>query len=158
MSPRAAARLESLGFIQVYDYAAGKADWAAMGFATEGKAAERPRAGDVARKGVPTCHLGERLGDVRQRTEAAGWNVCLVLDDNGVLLGRLRRPALAEDSDVLVERVMEEGPTTIRPNTELKGIIRRLHAKKVGTIVVTKSDGRLIGILYRQDGDEQLEK
>jgi len=27
MSPRAASRLESLGFRDVYDYAAGKADW-----------------------------------------------------------------------------------------------------------------------------------
>jgi hypothetical protein len=27
MSPRAAWRLESIGFGQVYDYAAGKADW-----------------------------------------------------------------------------------------------------------------------------------
>ena len=158
MSPRAAARLESLGFTQVYDYAAGKADWAAMGLLTEGKAAERPRAGDIARKEVPTCHLSERLSDVRQRTEAAGWNVCLVLDDNGILLGRLRQRALHKDPDAIVEKVMEEGPTTIRPNTELENIIRRMQAKKVGSIVVTKSDGRLIGILYRQDGEEQLEK
>jgi hypothetical protein len=27
MSPRAASRLESIGFEQVYDYVAGKADW-----------------------------------------------------------------------------------------------------------------------------------
>jgi len=31
MSPRAASRLESLGFRDVYDYAAGKADWFAAG-------------------------------------------------------------------------------------------------------------------------------
>src|SRR5689334_6170303 len=35
LSPRAAARLESLGFADVYDYAAGKADWIAMGLPTE---------------------------------------------------------------------------------------------------------------------------
>jgi hypothetical protein len=29
MSPRAASRLESLGFTQVNDYVAGKADWVA---------------------------------------------------------------------------------------------------------------------------------
>jgi rhodanese-related sulfurtransferase len=34
LSPRAAWRLESLGFKEVYDYAGGKADWLANGFAT----------------------------------------------------------------------------------------------------------------------------
>ncbi|HZD11627.1 MAG TPA: hypothetical protein VE553_09825, partial [Candidatus Binatia bacterium] len=115
MSPRAAARLDSLGFTQVYDYVAGKMDWAAMGWPTEGKAADRPRAGDIARKGVPTCRLDERVGDVHARTEAAGWNVCLVVSEGGVLLGRLRQRALKQDHGALVEQVMEEGPTTIRP-------------------------------------------
>ena len=36
MSPRAAARLESLGFRQVYDYVAGEADWFASGLPMEG--------------------------------------------------------------------------------------------------------------------------
>jgi hypothetical protein len=34
MSPRAAWRLERFGF-EVYDYAAGKADWTAPGLPTE---------------------------------------------------------------------------------------------------------------------------
>ena len=36
MSPRAACRLESLGFGEVYDYVAGKLDWMAAGLPTEG--------------------------------------------------------------------------------------------------------------------------
>jgi hypothetical protein len=35
MSPRAACRLELLGFTQVYDNVAGKADWLAHGLPTE---------------------------------------------------------------------------------------------------------------------------
>ena len=65
MSPRAAWRLESFGFTDVYDYAAGKLDWLAAGLPTEGTNAERPRAADVARRDVPTCHLEEGLGDVQ---------------------------------------------------------------------------------------------
>ncbi len=38
MSPRAASRLESLGFREAYDYAAGKADWFAAGLPMEGPA------------------------------------------------------------------------------------------------------------------------
>src|SRR6266511_4403171 len=38
MSPRAAWRLESMGFAEVYDYVAGKADWGAAGLPLEGTA------------------------------------------------------------------------------------------------------------------------
>ncbi len=40
MSPRAAWRLESLGFTRVYDYVAGKVDWFAAGFPREGRLAQ----------------------------------------------------------------------------------------------------------------------
>lgn len=39
MSPRAACRLEQLGFAEVYDYTTGKADWLAHGLDTEGEQA-----------------------------------------------------------------------------------------------------------------------
>src|SRR5579884_3423720 len=83
MSPRAAWRLESLGFRQVYDYTAGKLDWMAAGLPTEGTGAARPRAGDLARKEVPTCGLDERLGEVRDRVRARGWKVAVVVTRNG---------------------------------------------------------------------------
>jgi hypothetical protein len=44
MSPRAACRLETLGFPEVHDYVAGKADWLAHGRPTEGAQAAVPRA------------------------------------------------------------------------------------------------------------------
>jgi hypothetical protein len=46
MSPRAAWRLEALGFTHVYDYAPSKSDWFANGLPREGKAAAIPWAGD----------------------------------------------------------------------------------------------------------------
>ena len=72
MSPRAAWRLESLGFREVYDYAAGEADWFAGGLPREGRDAAIPRAGDVARRDVPTCGLDDRVGEVRERVRSAG--------------------------------------------------------------------------------------
>ena len=36
MSPRAACRLEAIGFGEVYDYTAGMADWKAAGLDVEG--------------------------------------------------------------------------------------------------------------------------
>jgi hypothetical protein len=50
MAPRAAARLESLGFREVFEYKAGKLDWMAAGLPTEGEGSRRPRAGEAARK------------------------------------------------------------------------------------------------------------
>ena len=47
MSPRAACRLELLGFTQVYDDVAGKADWLAHGLPTEGEQAQVPRVKDI---------------------------------------------------------------------------------------------------------------
>ena len=67
MSPRAACRLELLGFTQVYDYVAGKADWLAHGLPTEGEQAQVPRAKDVLRRDVVTADPKEPVGVVAAR-------------------------------------------------------------------------------------------
>jgi rhodanese-related sulfurtransferase len=90
LSPRAAWRLESLGFAEVYDYVDGELDWLAAGLPTEGRNADVPRAGDVARRDVPTCRLEEPIGQVRERVRAAGWDACVVVNDQRVVLGLLR--------------------------------------------------------------------
>ncbi len=47
MSPRAACRLEALGFEQVYDYVLGIADWKAAGIPIEGDAPNSQRSQEV---------------------------------------------------------------------------------------------------------------
>src|SRR5262249_36215240 len=128
MSARAAWRLESLGFTQVFRYTAGKSDWFAAGLPSEGTRASVPRAGDVARRDVPTCRLTDRIGDVRGRLPATAEPVCVVVNEAQVVLGRLRGPALAADPQLTAEAVMESGPTTIRPNELLADLSRRMHA------------------------------
>ena len=124
----------------------------------EGEYFAIPKASDVARRDVPTCRLSERVGEVHRRTEEAGWNVCLVVNEKKVLLGRLRGKAWEADPDAVVEEVMEDGPTTFRPDKFLKSLIERLFEKKVGTVVITNPDGVLIGLLYRKDGADLLER
>src|SRR5437879_11993489 len=99
----------------VFDYSAGKLDWLAAGLPTEGTNAERPRAGDVARRDVPLCHLGERLGDVSGRMEAAGWDACVVVNEERVVLGLLRAKELRSGPDLSIEGAMRPGPSTFRP-------------------------------------------
>jgi CBS domain-containing protein len=156
MSPRAASRLDSLGFTKVFDYVTGRADWTANGLPTEGRRAEVPSAGDTARRDVPTCRPTERLGDVRERVQAAGQKVCIVTSEGGVVLGRLRGEAFDADPEASVESVMESGPTTIRPDLLLEEITEHMQEQRVGSILVTTSEGRLIGILYRKDAEQRL--
>src|SRR5713226_6269406 len=99
MSPRAAWRLESIGFIRVYDYVAGKADWGSFGLPLEGRRDSATRVGAHALTDVPTCGLGERLQDVCERARTSGWDTCFVIDTRRVVLGRLGRSALARDDD-----------------------------------------------------------
>ncbi len=156
MSPRAAARLESLGFTQVFDYAASKADWTSSGLPTEGNAAGQPRAGDIAQREVPTCSLTDRLGDARNRAQDADQNVCMVVNADGVVLGRLRGDRLQGDTGAAIESVMEDGPTTIRADTSLQEITARMRKRRVGSILVTDPEGRLLGILYRSEAERAV--
>ena len=154
MSPRAACRLESLGFEDVYDYEAGKQDWTAAGLPTEGTAAALPRAGDVARPDVPTCTLDEPLGAVRQRVRAGGWDTCVVVDAGRVVLGLLRRSQLdLPRDDEPVERVMLPGPSTFRPNVDIREMAHYLAEHDLPSAPVTTSDGRLVGLLVREDAE-----
>src|SRR5438445_10823219 len=97
MAPRAAARLETLGFGQVHEYRGGKLDWLAAGLPTEGENSLHARAGDAARKDVPICSLTDRHGDVRDRLKAAGWDAALRVDLVGVVLGLGRSMQLVND-------------------------------------------------------------
>ncbi len=155
MSARAAWRLESLGFAEVYRYTAGKADWLASGLPSEGTRANVPRVGDLARRDVPTCGLRDRVGDVRERVRSAGWDVCIVVNDRNVVLGRLRKEALDADPATSAEQIMEEGPTTYRPNQPAEETARYLAERKVASVMVTTSDGELIGPFYRDDVDQR---
>jgi len=158
MSPRAAWRLESLGFTQVYDYVGGKADWFAAGLPREGKLTSIPRTGDVARRDDVTCRPTDRISVVIDRIRAAGKETCIVTTEGGVILGRVRTDRLDADAQVQVEEVMELGPTTTRADTTLEAIIERLNARKVESILVATSDGRLVGTLYRSDAEARLQE
>lgn len=156
MSARAAWRLESLGFTAVRRYTPGKADWLASGLPTVGKLAQVRRARDVARRDVPTCGLAERVGAVRERVRAAGWDQCIVVNEQRIVLGRLREQALGGDDGANAEAVMEAGPTTIRPDAALDALGKRMRERRVGSMVVSTSDGVLVGVLRRDDVESAL--
>ena len=151
MSPRAAWRLETLGFNDVSDYVDGKLDWMAAGLPTEGTNAERPRAADVARKDAVTCRLDDRLGDVRERVEATGWQAAVVVNEERIVLGLLRKKELGGDPDQRIERVMRPAPSTFRPFVTITEMAAFMVEHELESSPITTSDGRLGGILLKED-------
>jgi Mg/Co/Ni transporter MgtE len=156
MSPRAASRLESIGFEHVYDYVAGKADWGSAGLPLEGRNGSETRAGAYVRADVPSCRLDDRLEDVCEHLHASGWETCFVVDDRHVVLGRLGRRTIRARENVSAEKAMTPGPSTIRPSARLQDIVERMQRQKLSTMPVTTSDGRLVGLLLREDAERAL--
>jgi predicted transcriptional regulator len=150
MSPRAACRLERLGFADVYDYVPGKAAWLAMGLPSEGSVPPGDRAGPLARGDVPTCAPDEEVDQVSHRM--AYWNVCVVVADD-VVLGVLDADGLAEaDSSTAVEDVMRAGPSTFRPSITKRELAEWMDGQGgIGHTLITTLDGRLVGLVTRDD-------
>ena len=150
MSPRAASRLDSLGFPRVYDYAAGKADWGSYGLPLEGSADSGARISSITTAEAPTCRLGESVADVAARL-LEGWDICVVTDDRHVVLGLLGRAALRSERQATVEHAMTAGPSTIRPSARISAIRERMRDQNLTRIIVSRSDGTLVGILRHED-------
>jgi len=151
MSPRAAVRLDSLGFERVYDYAPSKVDYLARGLPREGEKAGEQRAADLLRDDVVRCRLGDRIDRVRDKVDTSPYGFALVLDEREVLLGRLRRLTLAGDGGATAEETMEAGPSTIRADTSVEKLRERLEGGGLNIAVVTTPDGVLMGIVCRAD-------
>ena len=151
MSSRAAWRLESLGFTQVYDYTDGKLDWLAAGLPTKGSNASRPRVGDVARRDVPTCTPDDGMAAVRRRASDAGWDACVVVNAERAVFGLLRAEELAKGSDEPVVAVMRPAPSTFRPHVPIEEMAHYMVHHDLASSPITTSDGRLVGLLRVED-------
>ena len=156
MSPRAASRLESIGFEKVFDYVAGKADWGSVGLPLEGAEGSETRAGAHVRINVPTCGPHDHLREVCERLDESGWDTCFVVDERRVVLGRLGRRAIRGREEVTAEQAMTLGPSTIRPSARLHAVVERMQRQQLTNLPVTTSDGRLAGLLLRDDAERAL--
>ncbi len=158
MSPRAAWRLEGLGFSKVYDYAPSKVDWFAAGLPMEGALSSVPTVGDVAREDVPTCAPEEKVGVVRGRVRRTSWDRCVVVNEERVVLGLLREKELASDPTATAEEAMRFGPTTVRPDTPAEKMAERMRKRGTASVVVTTPDGELVGLMYREDAEHRTDE
>ena len=151
MSPRAACRLETLGFEHVYDYVPGKSDWLARALPTEGEHADQPRVGAFARDDVVTCSLDTPLDGLADQIGASGYGFAVVVTADRTLLGRLRRSKIADTAPHgRAEDVMDPGPSTVRADLAVDELRKRLDKRDLRTALVSTPEGQLIGVVSRR--------
>jgi CBS domain-containing protein len=158
MSPRAAWRLEEAGFGAVYDYAAGKGDWLAADLTFEGTAR---LAGMFTRRGVATVAERAPAAEALRLLDAQGFGPVLVLNHVGVVMGAAYRDALVSapggTETTETGSVMRFGVSTVRPSEDAAALADRMGRAGVTRVVVTRSDGTLVGLFFAADLAAQAE-
>jgi Mg/Co/Ni transporter MgtE len=84
-----------------------------------------------------------------------GWDICVVTDNASVVLGLLGRSALRSNQQTSVEDAMTAGPSTIRPSARLDAITKRMRDQNLTRIIITRSDGFLLGVLRTEAIEQQ---
>jgi rhodanese-related sulfurtransferase len=144
LSPRAAHRLERLGYGDVHDYGVGKMDWLSADLPYEGEAvlvAANTRRDPVA------ADLEDPLEELSERIVADPAGLAVVVDRDEVVQGVIGSPELkGADLTGTAESAMRAGVTTVRPSEQLDALIRRMDRADVDHVVVTRADGTLVGL------------
>jgi rhodanese-related sulfurtransferase len=152
-SARAAWRLASMGFTQVYRYTPGKTDWLANGLPAEGKDVGIKAAGDLADMDALTCRRDERIEALRKRVQEEGQTECVVTNDQEVVLGLVRANAFEKaNPNWTAEEAMERNPQTYRLDAPVEAVREYFQANPwVDSVLVTSTDGVFFGLIHKED-------
>ena len=146
MSPRAAWRLEVLGFAQVFDYLTGKVDWRAAGLPTRGTGV-RGRVLQVIEVGVPTCRPNGPIREAVDHAIQQGWDMSIAINQDRIVQGRVRLARLGPHPEGTVADHMDPGPATIRADADLMEMRQRMTDRHVSSLIVSTPEGRLLGAI-----------
>jgi CBS domain-containing membrane protein len=75
----------------------------------------------------------------------------VVVNEERIVLGQLKRAELESGDDAPVEEVMRPGPSTFRPHVPIEELAAYLSEEDLESVIVTTSEGRLVGLLRKQD-------
>jgi len=149
LSARGAARLATLGFGDVYDYADSKVAWMADGLPVEGTTPPASRAGAIARE-VPVCELDDPVQDLATRIDGAD-GLCVVVDDERIVLGVVRDDAVHLPAGTRVADALQPAPPSVRPSITARELADSMEKDGRSYVLVTTSHGELVGIVARAD-------
>ncbi|MGI8683706.1 MAG: hypothetical protein ACR2MO_01140 [Acidimicrobiales bacterium] len=124
----------------MYDYVDGKVDWMAAGLPVEGE--DGPFLGSLLTEAT-TIDVRRTVADAHQALSRADGEETLLVTADGLVVGDLDDETLegkADDASLL--EVMRVIPDTVRPSVTVAAVAEGGG----GTLVVTDSDGRLLGL------------
>ena len=149
LSPRAAHRLEALGFGEVYDYVPGKAAWLGDALPSGGLRRPEQRVGSLADPGVPTIPADATVDDVADTLKVT--DVAIVLNDDRIVLGVLRPETAALDPKTKVIDAVQPGPSTFRPSMTIRELVEYFEKSDESRAIITNNGGEWIGLIRRED-------
>ncbi len=89
--------------------------------------------------------------------ESGGWDICVVVTEQRVVLGVIRAKALTADADTAAESVMNAGPATYRPNVPVSDLLEVMRTRGLrGSSLVTTPGGVLLGTVSRDQVEEAV--
>jgi CBS domain-containing protein len=100
---------------------------------------------DYVQSEVPTCRLDESVGQVGTRAQERGFIMCVVVNDRGIVFGGISKRDWEMDPTALAEQLMDGAPPTLRPSDSLEKAEQVLQKSDRGAVLVTDSDGKLLG-------------
>jgi hypothetical protein len=129
-------------------------DWFAAGLPREGSAASRDTIGDLVHADAPTACPGDAADGLEERL--GDWDICVVVNDDRVVLGIATAPMLAAADGPPIAHVMKEAPITHRPDTSTDEVVDWLRKQDEQTyVVVTDPGGHLLGAMDGSELDER---
>ena len=124
-------------------------DWLAAGLRFEGTA---QLAGMFTRREVATAGEHTPAAQALRRLQAQGFGPVPVLNEAGVVMGAAYRDQLrAAPGQAEAGKVMRFGVSTVRPSEDAAALAHRMGHAEVTRVVVTRSDGTLIGLFFAAD-------
>jgi len=106
-------------------------------------------------RSAPTCRPDEPVTDVMVRIGSGVARLCVVVNDHRVVQGRLRLDRVDPVDTRLVEEVMDLGPATVRADADLAETIERMRRRNVASMIVSDSDGVLLGVVTVEPNKEK---
>ncbi|HEX6175990.1 MAG TPA: CBS domain-containing protein [Candidatus Binatia bacterium] len=104
---------------------------------------------------LPTCRIDEPVGQAGARAQERGYSLCPVVNQNGIVLGLIGKGDWDSDPTASAEQLMDSAPTTLRPSDPLEKAKQMLNESNRGAVLVTNSDGRLLGAFFGVSEKEQ---
>ncbi len=109
---------------------------------------------DYTQVELPTCGVAEPVGQAGARAEERGYSVCPVVNEKGIVLGVIGKRDWEADPTASAEQLMDCAPTTLRPSDPLEKAKQSLIETDRGAVLVTDSDGRLLGAFFGVDDNK----